>query len=58
MDYAIGIGTFLFGAAFAFFIEGNSGAGWIVLGTLAVYVFVLTAHLTGVRKGEKRVSDL
>ena len=56
MTYIIGGTWFLVGLATAFFIAGNSVTAWLILGVTGVAWFVLSAHLTGIRKGEKRAA--
>ena len=56
MNYIYIASGILFGASLAFFFSGNASAAWLDLGALAVLVFVVSAHLTGIRKGEKRAA--
>jgi hypothetical protein len=58
MDIIYGLGGVLLGAAFAYFTTGESGLAWGIVGVFVVLAFVVSAHLTGIRKGEKRVNDL
>ena len=56
MDWVLGFTYGLIGFALAFFIAGVPLVTLIVLVVLGGFWFVLTAHLTGIRKGEKRVA--
>ena len=58
MDIIYGLGGVLLGWSIAWFVAGNSAVAWISIAVLLVLAFGVSAHLTGIRKGEKRVNDL
>ena len=58
MTYIIGGTWFLVGLATAFFFASVWLAAGITLLAIVVGWSYLAAHLTGIRKGEKRVNDL